>query len=302
VTGATNAGQLRSAVAGVLERAGVPRPYFESDAIIGLVLSMPRASLHAHPERLVNAVDVSRAMELSALRAAGTPSAYLLGDAEFCGRRFAVDARVLIPRTETEFLAQRADKFIKNHGREGVFADWCAGSGCIAITLLADNPGWSAYAVDSARDALGVSGANARAHGVERRITFIECSDPLEAGRLIPTASLDMIVSNPPYIPTSEIAELEPQVKDHEPRLALDGGEDGLDLYRLLMRGLPGFMRDGAPVFFETGGPGQIERIKNIAEADHEISGVLKFTESFEDHRGIGRFMVWIKSDTEAKI
>jgi len=201
-----------------------------------------------------------------------------------------VDRRVLIPRPETEILTGLADEFLKR--RPGIlFADWCTGSGCIAVTLLADNPGCTAYAVDSSADALEVAGRNAGKHSVSDRITFALCSDPA-ATDFIALESLDLIVANPPYIPKETMETLEAQVRDHEPREALDGGSGGLDVFRALLSGLPRLMKDGAPLLMETGGGLQIDELKTLAK---KITKELSFENVFEDHREIARFMLWRK-------
>ncbi|MDL2263493.1 peptide chain release factor N(5)-glutamine methyltransferase [Synergistaceae bacterium OttesenSCG-928-I11] len=280
------AGHLRLVVGTLFSDCGVPDSMLEADRVLGHVLGVTRASLHAHPERTVGEKNFARIIELSIRRAAGEPSAYLIGSSFFCGRSFAVDRRVLIPRPETEVLASVADRFIKLVGAQGVFADWCTGSGCIAVTLLADNPGWRAYAVDASGDALAVARENAARYGVSDRLTLIECADPIEARKIIPVRSLDLLVSNPPYIPSHELATLETQVRDFEPALALDGGQDGADILRALLEALPGFMKPTAPMFFETAGEGQIEAVRHFSR-----DAVLEKT--FADHRDISRFALF---------
>ncbi len=280
-------GQLRAAVRGMLADADVQEPHFEADQIVARVMELPRAHLHAHPETIVPPLKFSKIIELAILRSSGEPLGYVLGDALFCGRTFFVDHRVLIPRPETEILTQWADRLAKATPAPGVFADWCTGSGCIAVTLLLDNPGWRAFAVDSSPGALAVARENAERAGVGDRVEFICCARPREAAEKIPAASLDFIVSNPPYIPTNTISSLEPQVRDHEPREALDGGPDGLDVCRLLLEELPYFMKQGAPFAFETGGADQVDLLAG------EARGVLAYAESFADGLGIRRFMVW---------
>jgi release factor glutamine methyltransferase len=230
------------------------------------------------------------ALELSRRRANGEPLAYLLGDAIFSGRKFFVDRRTLIPRPETEILTGIADRVLKKIG-SGVFADWCTGSGCIAVTLCADNPGFTAFAVDSSGEALEAARSNAEFHGVADRIEFIECEDPAAAP--VKPMSLDMAVANPPYIPSDAIETLESQVRDYEPREALDGGDDGLYMFRLLLRGLPRFLKHGAALFFETGGGDQPGEIAEIAARE---APSLTLEKILKDQREIARFMLWRKS------
>ncbi len=295
---AAKIGNLRRTMAAFLEESGVARPLFEADALFCHVLGTSRALLHTHPERIVSEAALSDILTLALRRATGEPLAYLLGDALFCGRTFAVDRRTLIPRPETEILAARADAHIRRKP-DAVFADWCTGSGCIAITLLADHPAARAFAVDASAGALAVAARNAATHGVSDRLTLIACADPRDAAAQIPRDSLDLVVCNPPYIATEELPGLEPQVRNFEPRMALDGGDDGLDLCRLLLARLPYFAKPDAPLLFETGGPEQIDR---LAEWAKKTAPSVEYAETFSDQRGIRRFAVWRKSPEATKI
>lgn len=283
--------RLRAALRGLLYDAGVDSPHVEADWLLSHVLSVPRASLHAHPERLVSTDASARAIELSVRRAAGEPMAHLLGSALFCGLSFIASRDALIPRTETELLTERADAYAGTLPGDAVFADWCTGSGCIAVTLLVRNPSLRAHAIDASPAALRVAKQNAALHGVSDRIAFHECADPAAAD--IPERSLDLVITNPPYIPTPEIAGLEPQVRDYEPREALDGGPDGLTLVTRLLHTLPNYMKHGAPLYLETGGEAQVRSLE--AGAVQFVQN-LKLLESFEDHWGIRRFMLWRNS------
>ena len=280
---------LRAFLRRVLSDGGAQSPSLEADRIICGVLGVSRAWLLSRPHEELPGEKRSLALELACRRAEGEPLAYLLGDAVFCGRKFFVDNRTLIPRPETEILTGFADGLLKKTGR-GAFADWCTGSGCIAVTLCADNPGFVAFAADSSLGALEVARGNAKLHGVADRITFIECGDAVSAP--IKPLSLDMAIANPPYIPSGAIAALESQVRDFEPREALDGGPDGFCVYGMLLRGLPRFLKPGAALFFETGGgeqPGEIARI-----AAYEAPS-LALEKVFKDQREIARFMLWRK-------
>lgn len=276
-------GEVRPGLAAAL--AGlVDSPYFAADHILVSVLGVPRAELHAHPERTCPESAVRRARELCARLAAGEPLAYVLGDALFYGRAFRVDSRVLIPRPETESLAAWGDRRAKE--TPGcVFADWCTGSGVLAITLLLENPASRAYAVDSSGDALAVARENACLWGVEERMTFIHSPTP---EGVLPDESLDFIVANPPYIPEEEMTSLERAVRDFEPHEALDGGPGGGRVLAMLLDGLAPLMKPGALAAFETAGKAQAAAL---------AAGVrpLVFEGLFSDERGIGRFMVWRK-------
>ncbi len=283
----------RGRVKDTLASAGIAQGHFEADQLITHVLGISRAALHAHPNRPVSEGDMKAILALAARRAKGEPLAYILGDALFCGRTFRVTNSTLIPRPETEVMTLRADEYMKRADGSGkggrIFADWCTGSGCIAITLLLDNPGWRAYAADKSEEALGIASENASLHGVADRIKFILCDAPHRALSEIEPLSLGLIVSNPPYIPTADIGLLEEQVRLYEPPEALDGGDDGLGVCRLLLKELPPFMKEGSLLLMETGGESQVKKLSS------ESYKSINFHENFPDQRDIYRFMVWRK-------
>lgn len=293
-------GHLRRAVGTLLADTGIAEPQVEADRIVGHALGVSRASLHAHPERIVPGDVFSQIIEFSIRRATHEPLAYIFGSALFCGLTLEVNRHTLIPRPETEILCDIAQDYIeKRLPSAGVLADWCTGSGALAIALLSKNPSWRGYAVDASREALAVAERNAAANGVKSHLRLIRCADPAEANDIIPRESLDLIVANPPYIPTKELASLETQVCGFEPSLALDGGPDGLDIYRLLIRTLPSRMKPGAPLFFETAGGGQAAKIAALAQKSETF---LAHERNLCDHRGIERFMLWHKCGRNVKI
>ena len=164
----------------------------------------------------------------------GEPFAYIRRKREFYGLTFICDARALIPRPETELLVEHVVETCKKQDRVLV-ADLGTGSGCIAVSIAHSLPQAVVYATDLSRDALELAHTNARLHHVEKRIEFVEgqsgqWSLPLEREGF--AGMFDCVVTNPPYISPRDIEQLPIQIKDFEPRLALDGGEDGLDCYR----------------------------------------------------------------------
>lgn len=201
----------------------------EARLLLELVLGQPRTWIYQHLGSELESAQVARLNQLLEARLAGEPLAYLLGKREFYGRDFLVDRRVLIPRPETETLIEHALAFIHNESpsRPRV-VDVGTGSGAIAITIAAEVPGARVIAVDQSAGALTVAAENARRHGVADRVKFLQ--GDLLVGLAGP---FDLILANLPYIPTAEIAKLQPEVRG-EPRGALDGGPDGLDLYRRL--------------------------------------------------------------------
>jgi release factor glutamine methyltransferase len=197
--------------------------------LLEYVLGRSRTWIYQHPESDLEPDQAARFNRLVEERRAGEPLAYLLGQREFYGRSFLVDRRVLIPRPETEDLIEHAIAFIHSAGlTDPRIVDVGTGSGAIAVTIAAEVPGARVIAVDRSADALAVARENAQRLGVADRVQFIQ-GDLL--GGL--DGPFDLILANLPYIPSDEIGRLQPEVR-REPRPALDGGPDGLDLYRRL--------------------------------------------------------------------
>jgi len=184
--------------------------------------------------------------DLWARRLSGTPVQHLVGEWDFFGRPFRVDARGLVPRPETEVLILQA--LGAAAGARSVL-DLGTGSGIIAVTLLRELPEAHAVALDASLDALALARENGIRHGVLSRLR-LAASDWLSA---VAGAEFDLVVSNPPYLARTEAARLPRTVAAHDPALALYGGDDGLDAIRALLDGVPGFLASGAPFLFEIG-------------------------------------------------
>lgn len=192
--------------------------------------------------------DAARA--LAERRLAGEPLAYILGEWDFFGRTFVVNQNVLIPRSDTEPLCQLAIEDAKTLENPKIL-DLCCGSGCMGLTLAAEVPDARVAAVDLSEDALVVARENARRLGVAARY-FSACGDALG----LPDEHLgtfDLMLCNPPYITAAEMDELDKSVADYEPRMALYGGEDGLDFYRNIARHWVKMMAPGGRMYFECG-------------------------------------------------
>jgi release factor glutamine methyltransferase len=236
-------------------------PQLEGELILGHILDCGRTDLYARPERLLRPQELAAFHNLLDRRALGEPLPYLTGHIEFYGLDFAIDPRVLIPRPETETLVDLALTHVAQslslprqpdqHTQDAprlVLADVGTGSGCLAVTLAVHVPSAHIYALDLSPDALAVARANAQRHRVARRITFLE-SDLLTA---LPEPA-DLIVANPPYVASEELPTLPQEVRKHEPRLALHGGPDGLDIVRRLLRKAPAYLRREGAVLLEIG-------------------------------------------------
>ena len=211
-------------------------------------LSVPKEAEGREPDG-ENGEKVRRYRELIGMRAKRIPLQQILGVQEFMGLPFRVNEHVLIPRQDTETLAELVLK--EQEGRGASLLDMCTGSGCIAVSLMRFGDFCSGAAADVSRQALKTAAENARLllKG-ERMIRFVE-SDMFEA--FGPEERFDVIVSNPPYIPTRVIEGLEPEVRDHEPRLALDGAEDGLKFYRILAEKGREHLTAGGYIYMEIG-------------------------------------------------
>jgi release factor glutamine methyltransferase len=216
-------------------------------------------------------------------RRGGVPVAYLIGSAGFYGRSFQVDERVLVPRPETELLVEAALGALRALGdRETSIAEIGTGSGAIAVTLAAELPRAGVVAGDISADALAMARRNAAIHGVAQRCTFVrgDLTAPLHA-----FAPYDCIVANLPYIPTADVP-VRPDPAGFEPRLALDGGADGLELYRRLIAELPPLLAPGASMFFEAA-PGTIESLAALVRAAFRDRAVAVHP----DYAGLPRFV-----------
>ncbi|MCX6998668.1 MAG: peptide chain release factor N(5)-glutamine methyltransferase [Kiritimatiellaeota bacterium] len=208
-----------------LQAAGVDEAQTKAEVLLAHALGCRRLEVYTHPERRLTPVLVEQLRAQSRRLAAGEPLQYVLGAAEFYGRSFKTDPRALIPRPETELLVETALGLPLVWKRAAPrVADAGAGTGCLAITLALERPGAHIFAVDISADALALARENAQRHGVSARIAFMR-GDGLAA---FAPASLDLVVSNPPYVPTEEWNALPRDIRDHEPRVALDGGADGL--------------------------------------------------------------------------
>ena len=179
-------------------------------------------------------------------RAARVPLQYLTGKQDFMGLTFHVDERVLIPRQDTETLVELVLK--ENTDKKARILDLCTGSGCIAVSLAVLGGYRKVDAVDISEDALAAAEENGTRLG--GKVRFLK-SDLFSA--LDPEKKYDIITSNPPYIPTEVLNGLEPEVKDYEPRMALDGSEDGLAFYRRIAVAAPAFLRAGGRIYLEIG-------------------------------------------------
>jgi release factor glutamine methyltransferase len=196
-----------------------------------------------------------------ARRIAGEPLAYILGEWEFYGLSVRIDRSVLIPRTDTEILAGEGIKIAARCGQGARVMDLCAGSGCVGLAIAANTAACRVTLVEKSADALKLCKLNASKNALTRSAVCIAADvmsrPPVMLGKY------DLIVCNPPYIPTGELEKLDNSVISYEPRIALDGGDDGLDFFRAVTDRWTPLLRDGGHLAFECGA-GQSNDVKTI--------------------------------------
>lgn len=240
---------------------GIDSPRLSAELLLAHVLGCDRLRLYMDVDRPANEIERSTLRDLVKRALAHEPVQYLTGEAWFFGLQLSVDPRVLIPRPSTETIVEAVLHHCRSRpgfgGKTGegvLIADVCTGSGCVALALARNLPGARVVATDISAPALEVAHANAARLGLAERIEFIE-GDLLAALGAHATAgnarSLSFLVSNPPYIPDDEWEAVEPNVKDHEPTLALRGGMDGLALVRPLLTEGPALVREEGLVLVE---------------------------------------------------
>jgi release factor glutamine methyltransferase len=264
----TEVSRLVSAAAGEIESSGSDTPRLDAAILLRFVLGLSEIDYYSLNEIHATRGQLDEFEALVAKRSAGEPVAYLTRHKEFMSLDFAVDRRVLIPRADTEILVEQAIAFAEHKfaGRPNIrLADVGTGSGAIAVSLAHFLPSATVYAIDISPDALDVARGNAARHRVEKRITFIQ-GDLLEA---LPER-VDVIAANLPYTIYDELPR---EVTVYEPRLALDGGAAGLDLYRRLFEQAPERLTVGGALFLEID-PRQADKISALAWGSFPGSGI----------------------------
>jgi release factor glutamine methyltransferase len=239
-----------------LAEAGSDTPQLDASLLLSHVLGVNKAWLYAHPTRELSESEIVHYEETVRRRMRHEPVAYLVGSKPFYGLDIAVDRNVLIPRPETELLVDRVLDYLQSlvsQGRRPLAVDVGTGSGAIAVALAANMPDLTVYAVDVSDAALAVAARNIRQHGLAGQAQVLQghLLEPL-------TVPVDVIAANLPYIASADLAALPPQVREYEPALALDGGEDGLRVIAELLASLAarrgrGKLNPGGRVYLEIG-------------------------------------------------
>lgn len=250
-----------------LARKGIDSPRLQAELLLAHVLELPRMQLYLNFERTLKEPELATCRELIKRRGQREPLQQIVGSTSFCGLEVAINRHVLVPRPETELLAELGWQFLSSLDEAQTALDFGTGSGCLAIALAVKCPSASLHAIDVSAEALALAGQNAARLGVAERIQFIQTDGftGLPGG-----LRFNLIISNPPYIPSGEIGHLQPEVRDYEPRHALDGGPDGLDFYRRFAVEAPPFLSEGGRLMLEFG-DGQAEAIRKIFQEQNWV-------------------------------
>ena len=305
-----------------LAKKGVESSRLQAELLLAHLLKLPRMKLYLNFERVLTPTETDALRETVKRRGQREPLQHIVGSTSFCGFEITVNRHALVPRPETEMLAEAGWTFLAERrsparrveieqplraGSETgapTALDFGTGTGCIAIALAAKCPGAKITAVDVSAEALALAKENAARNNVAERIEFLQGDgfaalfivgqasrlSPSENNKLetdaTPVLRFDLIISNPPYIPSAEIATLQPEVRDFDPRAALDGGVDGLDFYRKLAAEAKPFLKLDGKIMLEFG-DGQAEAIKSIFENEKWIVEAVK-----EDYSHRARILI----------
>lgn len=254
-------------------KKGVESPRLQVELLLAHLLKMPRMNLYLNFERALSPTETDALRELIKRRGQREPLQHIVGSTSFCGFEITTNQNALVPRPETELLAEAGWQFLStiNH-QPSTALDFGAGTGCISIALAAKCPNAKIVALDISTDAVALAKENAEKNKVAERIEFLH-SDGFAA---LPKNSLfDLLISNPPYISTAEIKTLQPEVKNFDPRAALDGGADGLDFYRMFAAQAKPFLKPDGKIMLEFGDE-QAGAIRQIFEDEKWIVEEIK--------------------------
>ncbi|HMP83066.1 MAG TPA: peptide chain release factor N(5)-glutamine methyltransferase [Verrucomicrobiota bacterium] len=287
-----------------LSKKGVESHRLQAELLLAHVLQLPRMKLYLNFERQLSATETDALRDFVKRRSLREPLQHIVGSTSFCGIEIAVNRHVLVPRPETELLAEMGWKFLNGGNEHSTFniqhstsneghagsetgaptaLDFGTGSGCIAIAMAVKCPSARLTALDVSAGALDMARQNAERNQVSDRVEFMlgDGLSVLPVGR-----QFDLIVSNPPYIGAAEIESLQPEVKDFDPRGALDGGADGLDFYRMFAAKAAPFIKPGGKCMLEFG-DGQSAGILKIFEEQNWIVEAVK-----DDYSRRPRFLI----------
>ena len=269
----------------MLSQSGVPEARREAGSLLSHVLNRDRTYLISYSDEAIAYHNIQKFDEYVQRRATGEPLQYITGVQDFFGLRFKVTPDVLIPRPETELLVERALNLLNDHPQQSkLICDVGTGSGCISVSLLNARRETKAVALDISSPAVQIAKVNAARHGVSERCRFFvsDCFSALDETHPL----FDMIVSNPPYVSAAAFSGLQREVKDHEPRLALTPGGDGLRVIRTLLAQSPAYLKPEGHLLFEMGFD-QGDAVGEMIQTD-----VWRLLDMYPDLQGIPRIVV----------
>jgi release factor glutamine methyltransferase len=273
-----------------LAGSAIDEPRRTAGVLLGSLLGVDRAYLLTRADETITDEQHRAFIGLVSRRADGEPLQYITGRQEFFGLELLVNRDVLIPRPETEHLVEQAIRLSRSFSDSGcLIVDAGTGSGCVAIALAVNLPDVRLAATDVSSAAIAVASQNADRHRVADRITFLEGDllSPLRAAGF--ASEVDIIASNPPYVPDSEVEHLQREIREHEPEVALRGGTDGLDFYRRLLDESPVLLKAGGYLVCEIGFS-QLAGIQSLVD-----SVVWERPEVTADLQGIPRVLTFRK-------
>lgn len=241
-----------------LQEKGITTAALDATLLLAHVLKKDKIGLIREAHTKVSSQDKTKFKELLNRRQKHEPVAYILGEKEFMGHVFKVTPATLIPRPDSETLVEAVFEIFPQTSGPKRVADVGTGTGCLLLCVLSHYPTWEGQGVDISPSALEVAAENAATHNLLNRVEFTEGQwlQPLEK-------EVDILISNPPYIKSEEVDHLMPDVRNHEPHLALDGGGDGLHPYRIITTTAPDILKSGGYIFLEVG-QGQARDVKEM--------------------------------------
>ncbi len=247
-----------------LETAGIESPTIDARILLIHACGVTRNDLVTDPYREIATEKVAVLDGFLARRENREPVAHIVGKKAFWNIELKSDTRALVPRPETEVIVDLVLKFHKDHHGLSIL-DLGTGTGAILLSLLADRKDWSGIGIDASEVALELATENAIIHGLENRVK-------LQTGNWFEglASKFDIIVSNPPYIPSKDISSLDRDVREFDPHMALDGGEDGLDPYRIIFKEIHQYLKPNGFFALEFG-INQTEKIKELAQANENL-------------------------------
>ena len=257
----------------LLAKNRIDTPKLDAEILLARALDKNRSYLMTWPEKVPSKAVVSEFQRWLSRRAACEPVAYILGDQEFYGHLFQVSPAVLIPRPETEHLVEKALGWCRERGTDSPkILDLCTGSGCVGLTLALELPKASVTLTDLSPEALAVARHNADTHDVDKRVRFFEGAlfEPLPDGE-----RFDLVLANPPYVEESFREEMQKDVLDYEPHLALFAEDDGLNLIREIVAQSPKYLNQPGLLAMEMGS-GQSARVRSLLGPSWKNPGIIQ--------------------------